>query len=49
MFGIDLSAGVQSVVALLIVLAMFIAFMRESYPVEVTAIGGVIVMLILGV
>lgn len=49
MFGIELSAEVGAVVGLLIVLGMFIAFMRESYPVEVTAIGGAIMMLILGI
>jgi len=49
MFGVDLSAEKQAVVALLIVLGMFIAFIREAYPVEVTAIGGALVMLILGI
>lgn len=49
MFGIELGTGAQAIVALLIVAGMFIAFMRESYPVEVTAIGGVMLMLLLGV
>ncbi|NIZ14786.1 SLC13 family permease [Phaeobacter sp. HF9A] len=38
-----------AIVALLIVLAMFVAFLRESYPTEVVAICGVAAMLITGV
>ena len=49
MFGIELGETTQAVIALLIVVGMFIAFLREVYPVEVTAIGGAIVMLVLGV
>lgn len=49
MFGIELGAGTQAIVALLIVAGMFIAFMREAYPVEVTAIGGCMLMLLLGI
>ncbi|WP_071797072.1 SLC13 family permease [Natronohydrobacter thiooxidans] len=49
MFGIALGEGTQAIVALLIVAGMFIAFMRESYPVEVTAIGGAVLMLLLGI
>ena len=49
MFGITLDAGFQAILALLIVAGMFLAFMREAYPVEVTAIGGVVLMLVLGI
>lgn len=49
MFGIELGETTQAIVALLIVFGMFIAFMREVYPVEVTAIGGAVLMLILGI
>ncbi|MCC5957542.1 MAG: SLC13 family permease [Natronohydrobacter sp.] len=49
MFGIELGAGTQAIVALLIVAGMFVAFMREAYPVEVTAIGGAMLMLVLGI
>ena len=49
MFGIELGETTQAVIALLIVVGMFIAFMRESYPVEVTAIGGATVLLLLGI
>jgi Na+/H+ antiporter NhaD/arsenite permease-like protein len=49
MFGIELSADAQPIVAMLILLAMLILFVRETYPVEVTAIGGAALMLILGI
>ena len=49
MFGIELGDTTQAVIALLIVVGMFVAFMREVYPVEVTAIGGAMAMLVLGV
>ncbi|MGY6695527.1 MAG: SLC13 family permease [Roseinatronobacter sp.] len=49
MFGIELGGTTQAVFALLIVTGMFLAFMREAYPVEVTAIGGVVMMLVLGI
>ncbi|TVR44902.1 MAG: SLC13 family permease [Rhodobacteraceae bacterium] len=49
MFGIELSETTQAVVALGIVFGMFLSFMRELYPVEVTAIGGAVLMLVLGI
>jgi di/tricarboxylate transporter len=49
MFGIELGETTQAVIGLLIVLGMFISFMREVYPVEVTAIGGAMAMLVLGI
>lgn len=39
----------SAILALLIVLGMFVAFLRESYPTEVVAICGVSLMLITGV
>ncbi|MEE4118584.1 MAG: SLC13 family permease, partial [Paracoccaceae bacterium] len=46
-----LSLGPQAdaIVALGVVLGMFVLFMREVFPVEVTAIGGVAVLLVTGV
>ncbi len=49
MFGIALSAGAQPFVALGILLVMLVFFVRETYPVEVTAIGGAAVMFVLGI
>ena len=49
MFGLALPTEMQPIVALLILAAMFVLFLRETYPVEVTALGGAIVMLILGI
>lgn len=48
MFGIDLSPGVQPWAAIAVTLVMFLAFLRERYPVEVVAIGGALALLILG-
>ena len=48
MFGLTLSPEVQPWAALAIVAGMFVAFIRERYPVEVVAIGGAALMLILG-
>ncbi|TQM94304.1 SLC13 family permease [Roseinatronobacter monicus] len=49
MFGIELGGTLQAIFALLIVFGMFVSFLREAYPVEVTAIGGAMLMLLLGV
>lgn len=49
MFGLELDQTVQAVLALLILAGMFTLFVRETYPVEVTAIGGAAVMLVLGI
>ncbi|SNS62167.1 SLC13 family permease [Antarctobacter heliothermus] len=48
MIGIELSQTGQAVVTLAVVVAMFVLFVRESYPTEVTAIGGVAVLLVMG-
>ena len=39
----------QAMIALLVVVVMFALFLRETYPTEVTAIGGVAALLLLGV
>jgi di/tricarboxylate transporter len=49
MFGIELSMDVQPFAALAILFVMFVFFVRETYPVEVTAIGGAAVMFVLGI
>lgn len=49
MIGIEFSPNVQAIGAICIVLAMLVMFVRESYPVEVTAIGGAMAMLVLGI
>ncbi len=46
---ITLGSSAEAAVALTVVLAMFVLFVRESYPIEVTAMGGVAVLLLLGV
>jgi di/tricarboxylate transporter len=49
MIGPGIPADIQPFVALAIVAVMMVLFVRETYPVEVTAIGGAAVMLIVGV
>ncbi|MBV7397004.1 SLC13 family permease [Mameliella sediminis] len=49
MIGIELGQTGQAMVTLAVVAAMFVLFVRETYPTEVTAIGGVAVLLLLGV
>ncbi len=49
MFGFELWAGAQPVVALLIVAGMFAMFLRETFPVEVVALMGAALMLVLGI
>ena len=46
---IDGASTLSAYVALLVVLGMFTLFIRESYPTEVVAIGGVSVLLVTGV
>lgn len=45
---LNLSQTGQAVLTLAIVVGMFLLFLKESYPTEVVAIGGVAVMLALG-
>lgn len=49
MLGLDLSQTAQAIIALLILVGMLVMFVRETYPVEVVAIGGAMVMLVLGI
>lgn len=49
MLGIELPQTVQGLLAIGIVLTMLVMFIRETYPVEVVAIGGAVAMLVLGV
>ncbi|MDO9525628.1 MAG: SLC13 family permease, partial [Gemmobacter sp.] len=49
MIGLDLSQPIQAVIALLILVGMFVMFLRETYPVEVVAVGGAVLMLVLGI
>jgi di/tricarboxylate transporter len=48
-FGLDLSQPVQAILAILIVLGMLALFIRETFPVEVTALAGAALMLVLGI
>jgi len=49
MFGFELWAGAQAVAAILIVAGMFTMFLRETFPVEVVALMGAAMMLVLGI
>lgn len=49
MLGLELSQNMQAILALLILFCMFVLFVRESFPVEVTAIAGAVVMLVIGI
>ncbi len=49
MFGLALGPEAQAIGAMVIVGLMFLAFLREIYPVEVVAITGGMMMLVLGI
>ena len=49
MFGLDLPPDAQAVAAMAIVIGMFVLFVRETFPVEVTALLGAALMLGLGI
>ncbi len=49
MFGIAIAQDMQPIAALIILAVMFTLFIRETFPVEVTAIAGAAVMLITGI
>lgn len=49
MFGWEVAADWQPWIAMGILVGMFVLFVRETYPVEVTALGGAALMLILGI
>lgn len=49
MLGLQIDPTLEAMIALGILVGMFVLFLRETYPVEVTALGGALVMLILGI
>lgn len=49
MIGLEFSQATQALIALGILAGMFAMFVRETYPVEVTAIGGAAAMIVLGI
>tara|TARA_R110002096_G_scaffold84375_4_gene194807 strand:- start:369 stop:2147 length:1779 start_codon:yes stop_codon:yes gene_type:complete len=49
LFGIELTQTVQAWVAIAILLGMLVLFVREVFPVEVTALAGAALMLVLGI
>ncbi len=49
MIGLDLGQTAMAVIALAILAGMFVLFVLETYPVEVTAIGGAALMVLLGI
>ncbi len=48
MFGLEFAAAWHAWIALGIVAVMFVMFIRETYPMEVVAVGGAAVMLVTG-
>ena len=49
MLGLDLDQATQAIVALAILAGMFILFLRETYPVEVVAMAGAALMIVVGI
>jgi di/tricarboxylate transporter len=49
MIGLDLGQTTQAILAMAILAGMFVLFLRETYPVEVTAIAGTAAMLVTGI
>ncbi len=49
MFELSLFHNSDAVIAMAILVGMFVMFLRETYPVEVVAIGGAVTMLVLGI
>jgi di/tricarboxylate transporter len=49
MFGLALPPEMQALAAIAIVAVMLVLFVRETYPVEVTAVAGAAAMLVLGI
>ena len=48
MLGFELAQNTQAIVALLILVGMLVMFLRETWPVEVVAIGAAGLMLVIG-
>ena len=49
MFGLELSPTLMPIAAILVVVAMLVTFVSERYPVEVVALSGAALMLVLGI
>ncbi|MEZ5912304.1 MAG: SLC13 family permease [Paracoccaceae bacterium] len=49
MLGLELSASAEAITAIVIILGMLGLFIREIYPVEVVAIAGAMLMLVVGI
>ncbi len=49
MFGLEVQGDAQAWVAIAILVGMLVLFVREVFPVEVTALGGAALMLITGI
>ncbi len=49
MLGVELTGDLKALMALAIVIGMFVVFVRETFPVEVTALAGAALMLLLGI
>jgi di/tricarboxylate transporter len=49
MIGMEFSTTTQALISLGILAVMFVMFVRETYPVEVTAMAGAAAMLVLGI
>ena len=49
MIGYDLPQAAEAFIAIAILIGMLVLFVRETFPVEVTAISGAAIMLILGI
>lgn len=49
MLGLELAQETQAIVAIGILMGMFALFVRETYPVEVTAMAGAALMILLGI
>ena len=49
MLGFTFDQGTQEILAVLIVAGMFFLFLREIFPVEVTAMCGAAAMVLLGI
>lgn len=49
MIGLELSQTAQAWISIAILVGMFVMFLRETYPVEVVAIGASALMLVLGI
>ena len=48
MLGLELAQSTQAFIAIAILIGMLVMFLRETYPVEVVAIGASAIMLVLG-